>query len=172
MQQPSNTRQLHGLCFIGSSSPAAGLQLEGLCLLHPAPPASCWQDLRPVPRCPGRRSYRNGVKPHGAQKNIFFAQSKTLWRCWLGQTWSSVPSSITPGPWTRGHTAPWEVMQAAAVSCAAGGDPAGFVAWARKVQIALAEKAMTKSPLCIHVSRVSVGTEVYDTTSHKMSWVL
>lgn len=168
MQQPSNTRQLHGLCFIGSSSPAAGLQLEGLCLLHPAPPASCWQDLGPVPRCPGRCSYRNGVKAHGAPAQHWrgaawaMVCSKTLSWCWLGQTWSSVSRSITPGPWTRGHTAPWEVTQAAAV----------FVAWTRKVQIALAEKAMSKNPLHIHVSRVSVGTEVYDATYHKMSWVL
>lgn len=80
--------------------------------------------------------------------------------------------SITPGPWTRGHAGPWEVTQAAAVSCAAGGDPAGFVAWTRKVQIALAEKAMSKSPLYIHISRVSVSIEVYDTTYHKMSRVL
>lgn len=64
------------------------------------------------------------------------------------------------------------MMRAAAGSCAAGGDPAGFVAWTRKVQIALAEKAMGKSPLCIHVSRVSVGIEVYDVTYHKMSQVI
>lgn len=86
-------------CFIGSSSPAAGLQLEGHCLLHPEPPASCRQDLRPVPRCPGRCSYRNGVKPHGAHAQCWRGAaravvcSKTLSWCWLCQTWSSVPSS-------------------------------------------------------------------------------
>lgn len=64
------------------------------------------------------------------------------------------------------------MTQAAAVSCAAGGDPAGFVAWTGKVQIALAEKAMSKSPLYVHISRVSVSIEVYDTTYHKMSRVL